>query len=211
MLEARTACAIVLLLAPTGVAAAGTMGTIEAPAQHTAYVQIVVDSEEERGDLVSVEARIACMDQPAIQEAIDWLRDRSGCTTPPGAAVYVTRASAPSPMEASLVPTGTVYAYEDEDRVWTVREYTYAGLQGTSHTAYVLAPDVADRVNDDGPGEPVRGVVDLEQLGAEPGERVRLGASLGPAPERSPADPTVERVDADETAPLPSGSSGFRG
>lgn len=194
MLDARTAWAIALLLAPTGLAAAGGMA-VKAPAQHTAYVEIVVDAEEANPELVTVEARLACADASAVQEAIAWLGDEEGCSVPPGAAIYVTQRQAPEPSPDAMVPTGTVYAYEDADRVWTVREYRFGAASGeqTSY-AYVMQADIADRVDEDRPSDPVRGVVDLEKMGIQPGERADLETTLGPAPEQAPTDPTVERV-----------------
>jgi hypothetical protein len=194
MLASRTAWAIALLLAPAGVAAAAT-GTIKAPAQHTAYVEITVTDDQTSEAIAPVEVRLACVDPGTMDRALAWLSDREACQTPPGATVYVTRAQAPDPGEHALLPTGTVYAYEDEDRVWTVREYRYAAEDRDWH-AYALTRDLADRVDDEAPGEPVRGVVDLEQMGVEPGERVDLSTTLGPAPTTTPTDPNVQRVGA---------------
>lgn len=212
MLEARTAWAIMLLLAPTGVAAAG-VATVKVPEQHTAYVEIVIEGESEHPEIASVEARVDCLRDSSVQQAIAWVRDEEDCTTPPGAAVYVTDAQAPTPRSGSMVPTGTVYAYEDADRVWTVREYTYAGpAMGERHHAYVMAPDVADRVDDDRPGEPVRGVVNLDKMGVAPGESIELSTKVGPAPQVTPEDPTIERIGADSAPSLPTADAlGVRG
>jgi hypothetical protein len=208
MPEARTVWAIALLLAPTGAVAAGTAGVVAPPAQHTAYVQITIDGGEERQDLASVEARVTCMEDSQLRQAMNWLVDRDGCTSPAGAAVYVSSADAPSPTETSLAPTGTVYAYEDGDRVWRVQEYVYAGADlDFRHHAYVLTPDISDRVANDRAGEPARGVVDLAKLGAQPGQTVDLEATLGSAPELPPSDPSVERVRADETPRLGSSTA----
>jgi len=198
MLDARTAWAIALLLAPTGAAVAGV--TTTASSGHTAYVELTID-ENRPNDLASIQAFVVCQTEDPVEDAMAWL-GADGCSAPPGAAIYVTNAEAPAPTAATMTPTGTMYTYEDGDRVWTVYEYTYGDLDGDQHHAYVLSPDLADRVTDVGAAEPVRGVVDMAKLGIEPGETGALTTSLAAGPDTLPQDPTVERVDAAETAAL---------
>lgn len=209
MLDVRTAWAIALLLAPTGAAVAGATGMVQATAQHTAYVQIMMQdrSAHEEG-LVAIEARVACQTDGALQEAVNWLRG-SGCTGPPGAAVYITEADHEAPDPSMLSPTGIVYVYEDGDRSWHVDEYTYPSVPaGEERYAYVLTPDISQRVDDEGPGTAVRGVVNLETMGVAMGSSIDLEATLGPGPTSVPEDPTLRHVDAGQipTAPGVSGT-----
>lgn len=208
MLDARTAWAIVMLLAPTGIVAAGSAADVTVPGGHTAYVEIRVD-QTPTTDLARVEARVGCMTSSQLGEALDWISD-GGCQTPPGAAVYVTAKDAPSPTQASaLLPTGTVYEYEDADRIWTVREYAFGPpSEPDRHRAYVLTPDISEQVDDDGLGEPVRGLVNFEEMGVAPGESIELETTLARAPQVTPQDPEIVHVDADETGHLPTAGMG---
>lgn len=179
-------------------AAAAGVATVSAPAQHTAYVEIVIKQEPAAPDLASIEARVDCRSGNMLREAVDWLTDRS-CAPASGAAVYVSDASAPLPEPATgMAPTGTVYAYEDADRIWQVREYSYAsfGEDSGAHYAYVLTPDISERVDDDGRGLPVRGIVNLTKMGVAPGGSIELETTLGPGPQVLPEDPDVQHVRA---------------
>lgn len=204
MFEARTAWAIALLLAPTGIAAA-----VAAPAQHTVYVELVIEEEPEREDVIAVEARVDCQVESRVHKALDYFEAGVECRSPAGASIYVSNADAQSPLQAEdLRPTGKIYLYEDETRVWTVREFTYTDTNaGSTHHTYLLSPPIGEQVDEER-GEPVRGVVNLEKLGVGPGERGTLETTLAQGPQTGVEDPEIERVNASSTPSLTSTAEG---
>lgn len=210
MFDARTAWAIALLLAPTGAVTAGSMTGVSAPAGHTAFVEITVDAEDDQAsDLAQVEALVTCQAETSLAEAMAWIDD--DCQVPPGSAIYVSRADTPDPRDHGLQPTGTVLALDGSAQEWQTREYTYGPpSEPDRYRAYVLDPQRVAHLDTDTP-QPVRGMVDLDAMGVQPGDSIPLTPTLGAGPQATIEDPDVRHVDADRVPSLGSTESGVTG
>lgn len=163
---ARTAAAIALLLAPTGVVVGANLtDTGKAVEQHTSYVQIVVDGGEPRSaGYAAVAGLVTCQAANAVDDAVRWFDDqilfREGNRGPDTRCldqqnmthVWATQEGAPDPRDnPTLAPTGNAFEFTDpNNRYWNVREYSYQVLETLDGTRVNLSTDAALPVTGDG-------------------------------------------------------------
>lgn len=167
---ARTAAAIALLLAPTGVVMGASLtDTGKAVEQHTSYVRIVVGEDEpDSPGYGAVAGLVTCQASGAFGDAVRWFDDQllfrkgdrgpdTGCLEDRNAThIWATEAGAPDPRgNPTLEATGTTFEFTDpNNRHWVVREYSYHVFEAPGEAgADVDAGAVLDRagVSVDGP------------------------------------------------------------
>lgn len=142
---AKTAAAIALLLAPTGVVMGANLHEeASAVEQHTSFVEIVVnEGNEPDPGYAAVAGLVTCEPTSAISNAVLWFDDqvlfRKGKQGPDSTClvdrnithVWVTEDGAPDPRgNPSLVSTNKAFEFTDpNNRHWVVREYKYHAMR----------------------------------------------------------------------------------